>query len=83
MSAPQAGKAHNMRHGWLWLTGEDADGLSVTLRADSVIMIEPEWDKERDICTGCLVHLTSGTVYATAAMPHEVEDAIKEALTIE
>ena len=83
MSAPQAGKAHNMRHGWLWLTGEDEDGLSATLRADSIIMVEPLWDKGRDVCTGCLVHLASGTVFQTAAMPHEVEDAIKDAMGAE
>lgn len=79
MSAPGAGKAHNLP-GWVWLEGSDEDGLSATIRADSIIYVQPFWDKGRDVCVGCLVHLTSGTVVETSAMPHEVEDAIKDAI---
>lgn len=80
MSAPQAGKAHNMAKGWIWATGSEPDGISATIRADSIIMVDPQWDKDRDICLGCEIHLSNGRVFWTSAMPHEVEDAIKDAI---
>ena len=80
MSAPLAGKAHS-QPGWVWLvTSSEEEAISATIRADAIIAIIPSWSLERDVCTGCEVHLINGRVLTTPALPQDIEQAVKEAV---